>query len=35
MSGELTGAQKDDFMDQVKQQIAIANAQELLTVQVN
>lgn len=35
MSGELTGAQKDDFMDQVKQQIAIANAQELLTVNVN
>lgn len=28
----LTGAQKDELMDQVKQQIAVANAQELLTV---
>lgn len=28
----LTSAQKDELMDQVKQQIAIANAQELLTV---
>lgn len=27
----LTGAQKDELMDQVKQQIAVANAQELLT----
>lgn len=35
MSGELTGAQKDELMDQVKQQIAIANAQELLTVNFN
>lgn len=30
----LTGAQKDELMDQVKQQIAVANAQELLTVRV-
>ncbi|XP_050306091.1 mitochondrial import inner membrane translocase subunit Tim13 [Anthonomus grandis grandis] len=29
--GNLSGAQKDELMDQVKQQIAIANAQELLT----
>lgn len=28
----LTGSQKDELMDQVKQQIAVANAQELLTV---
>lgn len=28
----LTGAQKDELMDQVKQQIAVANAQELLSV---
>lgn len=28
----LTGVQKDELMDQVKQQIAVANAQELLTV---
>lgn len=28
----LTSAQKDELMNQVKQQIAIANAQELLTV---
>ncbi|XP_056644599.1 mitochondrial import inner membrane translocase subunit Tim13 [Diorhabda carinulata] len=27
----LTGAQKDELMDNVKQQIAVANAQELLT----
>ncbi|ENN77595.1 mitochondrial import inner membrane translocase subunit Tim13 [Dendroctonus ponderosae] len=27
----LTGAQKGELMDQVKQQIAVANAQELLT----
>ncbi|CAH0546104.1 unnamed protein product [Brassicogethes aeneus] len=27
----LTGAQKDELMDTVKQQIAVANAQELLT----
>lgn len=31
-SGQLSGQQKDDLMDQVKQQIAVANAQELLTV---
>ncbi|XP_047001574.1 mitochondrial import inner membrane translocase subunit Tim13 [Schistocerca americana] len=30
-TGSLTGAQKDELMDQVKQQIAVANAQELLT----
>lgn len=30
--GSLTSAQKDELMDQVKQQIAVANAQELLTV---
>ncbi|KAK2588041.1 hypothetical protein KPH14_004111 [Odynerus spinipes] len=30
-SGSLTGAQRDEFMEQVKQQIAVANAQELLT----
>ncbi|XKL65959.1 hypothetical protein PGB90_009379 [Kerria lacca] len=30
-STQLTSAQKDELMDQVKQQIAIANAQELLT----
>ncbi|XP_023228250.1 mitochondrial import inner membrane translocase subunit Tim13 [Centruroides vittatus] len=29
-SGNLTGAQKNEFMDQVKQQIAVASAQELL-----
>jgi import inner membrane translocase subunit TIM13 len=31
LSNSLTGAQKDELMDQVKQQIAVANAQELLT----
>lgn len=30
-TGSLSGAQKEELMDQVKQQIAIANAQELLT----
>jgi import inner membrane translocase subunit TIM13 len=30
-SGQLSGAQKDELMEQVKQQIAVANAQELLT----
>lgn len=30
--GNLTSAQKDELMDQVKQQIAIANIQELVTV---
>lgn len=34
-SGSLTQAQKDELMDQVKQQIAIANAQELLTVRIH
>lgn len=28
----LSGVQKDELMDQVKQQIAVANAQELLSV---
>lgn len=32
LSSGLSGAQKDELMDQVKQQIAVANAQELLTV---
>ncbi|XP_018324152.1 mitochondrial import inner membrane translocase subunit Tim13 isoform X2 [Agrilus planipennis] len=31
LSGGLTSSQKDELMDQVKQQIAVANAQELLT----
>lgn len=35
LPGGLTGAQKDELMDQVKQQIAVANAQELLTVTKN
>lgn len=30
-TGTLSGVQKEELMDQVKQQIAIANAQELLT----
>lgn len=30
--GSLSSSQKDELMDQVKQQIAVANAQELLTV---
>ncbi|XP_041970514.1 mitochondrial import inner membrane translocase subunit Tim13-like [Aricia agestis] len=30
-TGALSGVQKEELMDQVKQQIAIANAQELLT----
>ncbi|XP_047987653.1 mitochondrial import inner membrane translocase subunit Tim13-like [Cydia fagiglandana] len=30
-TGSLSGTQKEELMDQVKQQIAIANAQELLT----
>lgn len=34
-STQLTSAQKDELMDQVKQQIAIANAQELLTVRIS
>lgn len=28
----LSSAQKDELMDQVKQQIAIANTQEIITV---
>jgi hypothetical protein len=34
-AGQLSSAQKDELMDQVKQQIAIATAQELLTVRIN
>jgi hypothetical protein len=30
--GNLNASQKDELMDTVKQQIAVANAQELLTV---
>ena len=30
--GNLSSTQKDELMDQVRQQIAVANAQELLTV---
>ncbi|KAL0113387.1 hypothetical protein PUN28_012510 [Cardiocondyla obscurior] len=30
-AGNLTGSQRDELMQQVKQQIAVANAQELLT----
>lgn len=30
--GNLTSQQKDQLMSEVKQQIAVANAQELLTV---
>ncbi|XP_054164039.1 mitochondrial import inner membrane translocase subunit Tim13-like [Oppia nitens] len=30
MDNKLTGAQKEELMDTVKQQIAVANAQELL-----
>ena len=29
---QLTGPQKEELIDQVKQQMAIVNAQELLTV---
>lgn len=31
-ASSLTGAQKDELMEQVKQEIAVANFQELLTV---
>lgn len=31
-TGNLSGSQRDELMQQVKQQIAVANAQELLTV---
>ncbi|XP_011699120.1 PREDICTED: mitochondrial import inner membrane translocase subunit Tim13 [Wasmannia auropunctata] len=30
-AGNLTGSQRDELMQQLKQQIAVANAQELLT----
>uniref|UniRef100_T1J3V4 Mitochondrial import inner membrane translocase subunit n=1 Tax=Strigamia maritima TaxID=126957 RepID=T1J3V4_STRMM len=30
-ASKLSGTQKEELMDQVKQQIAVANAQELLT----
>lgn len=33
-ANSLTGAEKSELMEQVKQQIAVANAQELLTVQL-
>lgn len=32
--GNLSSGQKDELMDQVKQQIAVANVQELLTVHI-
>lgn len=32
--GNLSTGQKDELMDQVRQQIAVANAQELLTVKI-
>jgi len=31
-AGQLSGAQREELMGQVKQQLAVANAQELLTV---
>lgn len=31
----LTSGQKDELMDQVKQQLAVANAQELLSVRLD
>lgn len=31
-AGQLTGAQKDELMEKVKQEMALANFQELLTV---
>lgn len=31
-SGRMSGAQREELIEQVKQQIAVANAQELLTV---
>jgi len=34
-TGNLTGSQRDELMQQVKQQIAVANAQELLTVSLH
>lgn len=35
LPANLSSVQKDELMDQVKQQIALANAQELLTVSVH
>lgn len=32
LPANLSGMQKEELIDQVKQQIALANAQELLTV---
>jgi len=34
-AGNLSGSQRDELMQQVKQQIAVANAQELLTVSLH
>lgn len=31
-AGRLSGSERDELMQQVKQEIAVANAQELLTV---
>lgn len=33
-TGRMTGAQREELIEQVKQQIAIATAQELLTVTI-
>ena len=33
-TGRMTGAQRDEMIEQVKQQIAIATAQELLQVSI-
>lgn len=33
--GTLTSAEKDELMDKVKQEIALANFQELLTVSIS
>lgn len=33
-TGRLTGAQREELIEQVKQQVAIATAQELLTVTI-
>ena len=32
--GRMTGAQREELIEQVKQQIAVATAQELLTVSI-
>lgn len=34
-TGRMTGAQREELIEQVKQQIAIATAQELLTVSLS